>query len=520
MSQSFAPAKSLTFMLVLLAVMQPASAKDQPPSQPVAKNVVVIVADDLGLQLGCYGDKQAKTPNIDRLAAESVRFTRAYCTTASCSASRSVLLTGLFSHATGHYGHAHGEGHFSTYDTIKTLPVMLTEAGYRTCSIGKYHVAPEATYHFEFTRNDGIQGARNSVRMAENAKAWIAEKDDRPFFLYWCSSDPHRSGPSGFGNSPQDDAFPGVTPVRFKPAEMHVPSWLPNDPVVRQEWAEFYEAINRFDQGVGALMQALHETGHGDDTLIMLLSDNGPPFPGAKTNLYDPGARLPLIVRAPVRGSGSSPEPTRESTQASRQSDGRTTDALVAWVDITPTILDWCKVKPVGLPIVPQENGLPAVTARKPKNGTLQPLKFHGRSFLKTLADERASQSGFDEIFGSHTFHEVTMYYPMRSVIAGQHKLIFNIANPLPYPFASDLQDSPTWQMVLKTKLPQYGKRATSAYIYRPRFELYDLEADPDELHNLADDPQHAHRFANLQDKLKAWQKQTRDPWATKWDYE
>jgi len=253
-------------------------------------------------------------------------------------------------------------------------------------------------------------------------------------------------------------------------------------------------------------MQALRETGHWDDTLVILLSDNGPPFPGAKTNLYDPGARLPLIVRDP--------------NQASHQSDGKTTDALVAWVDITPTILDWCGVKPVGLPVVPQENGTSAELARKQKNGVMKPLKFHGRSFLKALADEHASQHGFNEIFGSHTFHEVTMYYPMRSVISGQHKLIFNIANPLPYPFASDLQESPTWQMVLKTKLPQYGKRSTSAYIHRPRFELYDLSTDPDEVHNLADDPQHAQRIAELKDKLKAWQKQTRDPWATKWDYE
>ncbi|MCX7419833.1 MAG: sulfatase [Planctomycetia bacterium] len=525
MSQSFARARTWLLLLSLLIPANLANAKDQPTSAPVAKNVVVIVADDLGLQLGCYGDKQAKTPSIDRLAAESVRFTRAYCTTASCSASRSVLMTGLFNHATGHYGHAHGDGHFSTYDTLKTLPVILTEAGYRTCSIGKYHLAPEATYHFEFYRNEGIQGSRNSVRMAENAKAWIAEKDDRPFFLYWCSTDPHRSGPTGFGNSPKEDAFPGVKPVRFKPEEMQVPAWLPDDPVVRGEWAEYYEATNRFDQGVGTLMQALHETGHWNDTLIILLSDNGPPFPGAKTNLYDPGARLPLIVRDPTpRPSGDSSASPRDSTQVSRLNGGKTerktTDALVAWVDITPSILDWCGVNPVGLPVVPQENGSPTNVARKAKNSVLPPLKFHGRSFLKALTDERASRHGFDEIFGSHTFHEVTMYYPMRSVISGQHKLIFNIANPLPYPFASDLQGSPTWQMVLATKLPQYGKRATSAYIHRPRFELYDLEADPDELQNLADAPQHAQRFAELKDKLKAWQKQTRDPWVTKWDYE
>lgn len=487
----------------LLLIAPHASADDATKPKSAAKNVVVIVADDLGWQLGCYGDKQAKTPNIDKLAAEGVRFTRAYCTTASCSASRSVLMTGLFNHATGHFGHAHGDNHFSTYDSVRTLPVMMSEAGYRTCSIGKYHLAPEATYHFETYRNEGIQGSRNSVRMAENAKSWIAEKDDRPFFLYWCSTDPHRSGPTGFGNSPKDDNFPGVTPTRFKADDMRVPSWLPNAPETQQEWAEFYEAINRLDQGVGTLMQALKETGHADDTLVLFLADNGPPYPGAKTTLYDPGARLPLIVRDPT-------QPRRGAT-----------DALVAWVDITPTILDWCGVTPKAAPpVVPRENGGGPEGVRPAKNAKAQPVTFHGRSFLKALIDERAAKNGFGEIFGSHTFHEITMYYPMRSVISGRHKLIFNIAHELPYPFASDLYASPTWQMALKTKLPVYGLRSTSAYIHRPRFELYDLEADPDELKNLADDPHHATLFGELKDKLKAWQKQTRDPWVSKWEYE
>ena len=490
----------LTWFLMSWALL--ANADDAAKPKLAAKNVVVIVADDLGWQLGCYGDKQAKTPNIDKLAAEGVRFTRAYCTTASCSASRSVLMTGLFNHATGHYGHAHGDGHFSTYDSVRTLPVMMTEAGYRTCSIGKYHLAPEATYHFEAYRNDGIQGSRNSVRMAENAKSWITEKDDRQFFLYWCSTDPHRAA-QGFANSPKDDFYPGVTPVRFTADKMRVPSWLPDASEVRQEWAEFYEAINRLDQGVGTLMQALQDSGHWDDTLVLFLADNGPPFPGAKTTLYDPGARLPLIVRDPT-------QPRRG-----------TTDALACWADITPTILDWCGVTPKPAPpIVPRENGGSPEGARPAKNAKTQPVTFHGRSFLKALTDEHAAKNGFDEIFGSHTFHEVTMYYPMRSIISGRHKLIFNIAHELPYPFASDLYASPTWQMALKSKLPVYGLRSTSAYIHRPRFEFYDLVADPDELKNLADDPEHAKLVAELQNKLKAWQKQTRDPWVSKWEYE
>src|SRR5690242_9066675 len=104
------------------------------------KNIVVMVADDLGLQLGCYGDRVIKTPDLDRLAAEGTRFPRAFCTTASCSASRSVILSGLHNHATAHYGHEHGDGHFRTYDHVRSLPVLLKEAGYRTCSIGKYHL--------------------------------------------------------------------------------------------------------------------------------------------------------------------------------------------------------------------------------------------------------------------------------------------------------------------------------------------------------------------------------------------
>ena len=157
-----------------------------------ARNVVLFVVDDQGFQAGCYGNSVVKTPNLDRLSKSGVRFTHARCTTASCSASRSVLLTGLQNHATGHYGHAHGYNHFSTYESVWSLPVILAQHGYRTCSIGKYHLAPEPVYHFEQYRNQGIQGNRNSVRMAENARRWITEDDPRPFFLYICTSDPHR----------------------------------------------------------------------------------------------------------------------------------------------------------------------------------------------------------------------------------------------------------------------------------------------------------------------------------------
>lgn len=474
-------------------------AADEQPGSDQRKNVVLFVVDDQGFQAGCYGNSVIETPAIDRLAAHGTRFTRACCTTASCSASRSVLLTGLYNHATGHYGHSHGYNHFSTYESVRSLPVVLSEAGYRTCSIGKYHVAPEHVYHFETYRNQGVQGNRNAVRMAENARRWLLEDDRRPFFLYFCTSDPHRGGgPGGFSNYNNDSGhYPGVTPVRYDPKEVVVPPWLPDQPEVREELAEFYQAISRLDQGLGRLLDALQETGHWDDTLIIFLSDNGPPFPGAKTNLYEPGMNLPLIVRWPEQ-----------------QKVGISCDALVTWADVTPTILEYCGVEPQPAPPVrPRPND-----GRPDAGGKAQPYVFHGRSFLSAIEEEHAE--GFDEIYASHTFHEITMYYPMRVIVKGRYKYILNLAHQLPYPFASDLYRSPTWQGVLERQPETFGKRLVDDYIHRPRHELYDLHDDPHELHNLADASQHQQTLKQLQESLKAWQKRTNDPWLLKWEYE
>lgn len=463
-------------------------------------NVVLIVADDLGLQIGCYGDKLAKTPNIDGLATSGTRFTRACCTTASCSASRSVLLSGLYNHATGHYGHSHDRNHFTTFDGVRSLPVMLAEAGYRTCSIGKYHVAPESVYHFGAYRNEGTQGDRNTVRMARNAKEWIAENDSRPFFLYFCPADPHRGrGPGGFANyNDQPGYYPEIEPVKFAPQSMNIPSWLPNLPETRSEWAEYYQAIARLDVGVGALLDALQSTGHADDTLVIFVSDNGPPFPGAKTTLYEPGINLPLIVRAP---------------RVARK--GITCDARVSWADITPTILDFCGVTPKPAPPL-LSNGSGMVAETMP--GKQAPYVLHGRSFLKVVAEEHPV--GWDDVYLSHTFHEVINYYPMRGMIHGKHKFIVNLAHPLPFPFAFDLNTSATWQAVKKGNLKQYGLRNLETYLQRPRYELYDLSADPDELHNLAGSARHSQLQADLLSRVQSWQKQTNDPWVLKHDYD
>lgn len=433
------------------------------------KNVLVIVADDLGRDLGCYGHKLSKTPHLDALAADGTRFDYAFCTTASCSASRSVILTGLYNHANGQYGHQHGEANFHSHARLKGVPVLLTAAGYRTASIGKFHVQPESVYQFEKTLpNPG----KNPVAMAEQVAKYLAEKDDRPFFVYFCPTEPHRAR-KGFGN---DTPHPGVTPVPYSPADVPVPHFLPDRPEVREELAEYLQAVNRVDQGVGRLVEILKQTGTYNNTLILFLSDNGIPFPGAKTTLYDPGTRLPLIVR--------SPDQTKRGVVA---------QAMVNWTDLVPTILDFTQSKGPNYPL-------------------------HGQSFLNVLDGQ--TPKTHDHVFASHTFHEITMYYPMRSIRTRKYKLIYNVAHPLPFPFASDLYASKTWQGVLERKDTQYGSRTVAAYVQRPKFELYDLEADPHEVSNVADSPRYAEVLADLQTRLRKFQEETKDPWRSKYQYE
>src|SRR5574340_835554 len=293
-----------------VSVSRPALAQEGPGQKP--RNVLLYVADDLGRDMaGCYGNPVVKTPGLDRLAAEGVRFTHAYCTTASCSASRSVILSGLHNHANGQYGHQHAVHHFASFPTVQSLPVLLAEAGYRTASIGKFHVAPEEVYHFQqyFKGNAPAQ-------MAGNCRAFITESDRQPFFLYFCTSEPHRPFRRE-GSRPVD------------PKDVIVPPYLPDTAECREELAQYYGSIERGDRGLVRLIEILKETGRWDNTLVVFLSDNGAPFPGAKTTLYDPGMHLPCVVRDPWA-----------------KQRGVISDAMVTWADVAPTILDFAGATP------------------------------------------------------------------------------------------------------------------------------------------------------------------------------
>lgn len=425
------------------------------------RNVLFLVADDLGLHTGAYGDSFARTPALDRLAAEGVRFTHAFCTTASCSASRSVLFTGLHNHANGQYGHAHAEHHFALLPSVRPMPFLLKEAGYRTGLIGKFHVSPPSAFSWDRLSESG---ARNVSAMAKQAAEFLESARGRPWYLHVGFSDPHRAA-KGFAN---DQAYPGVRKTPFDPARVPVPSFLPDLPETRAELAEYYESANRMDQGIGMLLDLLRDSGQLDNTLVIFLSDNGIPFPNAKTNLYDAGSRLPLIVRAP---------------QQSRR--GLVNRAMVGWNDLAPTILDWARAPQPAYPL-------------------------HGRSFLPVLEEE--NPGGWDEVFQSHTYHEITMYYPTRGVRTRRFHYLRNLYPELEFPHASDLWESPTWQALRKSG-GALGKRSIDGYLHRPAEELYDVESDPDEVNNLAGSPAFHQTLETLRRKTHEFRKRTKDPW-------
>ena len=475
------------------------------------RNVVLFVTDDQGPDAGCYGNPVLKTPHLDALARDGTLFTYAFCTTASCSASRSVILTGLHNHANGQYGHTHHYHKFNSYTNLSSLPIYLAQAGFRTARCGKYHVAPAHVYRFE----TAIGGApRNPVEMANRCQPFIEQASNRPFFLYFCTSDPHRSGdranelsyqPDRFGNPrPESPGYSGVHEEVYDPEEVFVPGFLPDTPVCRAEIAQYYQSISRVDQGLGRLLEILRSANQWDNTLFLYISDHGIAMPGAKTTLYEGGMRSPCIVRGPG--------PRRR---------GVVSNAMVSWVDIAPTILDFAgaldhetgKVKKsLVARIEPAPGG--GQNSRVTQRG-----KLHGRTFLPLLAEEDVT--GWDEVFASHTFHEIQMYYPMRVVRGRKYKLIWNIAYPLPFPFASDLWAAPTWQAQFRLgRDASFGAKKLGSYIQRPQFELYDIEDDPHEGRNLADAPQLTDVLQSLKGRLRDFQRRTNDPWIVKWRYE
>lgn len=482
------------------------------------KNVIFFITDDESPTLGCYGDPVAKTPAIDSIAEDGTVFLNAFATTASCSASRSVVMSGLHNHLNGQYGHAHSYHKFSSFHNVISfsLPRVMEDVGYRTGHIGKYHVAPEEVFRYqEYFK----ASPRSPVEMADKVRDFITADSEKPFFLYFATSDPHRGGgkdgdselelkPDLFGNKPKDGSFPGVEEVFYDPAEVPIPHFLTDTPETREELAQYYQSVSRIDQGVARLKEILEEADLWDKTMIIFTSDHGMAFAGGKTTVYEGGLRVPFVVRNPY-------EPNR----------GVRHEAMISHIDITPSILDFAggldmeKNRPAKW-VDPNKFWKEKDYANKENRGPRRGLDaYHGRSWVPILGDPGAEH--WEAIFASHTFHEIQMYYPMRVIRDKEYKLIWNIASGLPYPFASDLWAASSFQaQYLKSMDAPYGQKTVGEYINRPKFEFFKISEDPYEANNLSGDPNYAEQLETYKQKLKDFQAKMNDPWIMKWEYE
>lgn len=407
-------------------------------------NVLFVTSDDLGLQLGCYGDKFAHTPNLDRLAGQGVRFTRGFVTQSSCSPSRSSLLTGLYPHQNGQIGLSH-RGYSMHRRDLPTLPGLLKKVGYTTGIIGKLHVAPEEAFPFDYKQTN-YPDARDIRKVRQRAAEFLTQAEGRPFFLMVNFTDPHDPMLRDVGGHPLVKAeAKDIEPLLFM---------VKDDPKIRQRVADYYTCVNRVDEGMGLLLRLLEEKQVADNTLIVVIGDNGPPLPPAKTTCYEAGLQVPYLVRWPHVVPA-----------------GQVCDALVSTVDLMPTFLEAAGVAtPVGLP---GSSLLGLMTGQDPK-------------WRRYLAAE-------------YTVHTPIMYFPQRTIRDDRYKLIVSL-----------LHDP----AILK-QLRDHGidpAKEFPRFATTPAVELYDLAKDPYERKNLAADPVCHEVLSRLQKELRAWQEATKDP--------
>ena len=425
------------------------------------RNVMFLIADDWSRLAHCYGNTVIQTPRIDAFAEESVVFDWGFCTSPSCAVSRACILTGHHSHVHGQYGHCHGIQGFSTHRHMTSTPKVLREHGFATACIGKKHVEPHEVYPFEF---EPQVNSRNAADMADYARLFLQDNRDKPFYLHVGFADPHRA-PGGYAN---ENSYRDVTDVTYSHEDVVVPPFLPDLPGVREDLADYYQAVSRFDTGIGMLLDVLEESGRADETLVIVTTDHAMPFPGAKASSYDSGHHCPFIIRSPDAAKG-----------------GIHNQALINWLDIRPTVQDWCGVE--------LDEDLP------------------GRSLLPIL--DTPEPEGWDEVTFSHCFHEVIDYNPYRVLRGRQYKYVQNLVAPLMVPLPTDLYRSKSWVAVRESGTDTLGGRSRDQFMRRAPEELYDISVDPTEATNLIDDPNLQHIVSDMRDRLYAHRRATDDLW-------
>lgn len=445
-------------------------------------NLLFILTEDQGAQLGYLGTPGLQTPHLDSLARTGVYFNHAYVAYPVCSASKAAIYTGLHNHANGILNNtlnyhkpaaqvSAAEREHVLYrtnrirDAVPTLVERLHAAGYYQGVTSKLHVLPNEKFPY-----DEFLG-RGAARVDVAEFIARAQRTGRPWHLFYNVSLSHRPYPNS-----------DVEKIRVNPSEVKLPAFLPDTPVVRQDWAEYLAAIEAADVRVGEGLAALRASGEEANTMVVFLGDHGPTFLHGKMTLYDLGLRTPLIIRGPGLPGG------------------RRTDALASTLDLTPTLLDL-----LGLEPLPHSHGL---SLRPVLAGT---PGARGREFVFAQISHRGPlpNAGMQE----------------RSVSDGRWKLIYREKVATAWrQVQADSKDWKTWRHRTYDEIVKHRDRFPVAYRLLaemdpqglggavPALELYDLQADPDEMRNLAAEAPHRAHRDRLYAALRKWVVDTKDP--------
>lgn len=429
----------ISFLLLLLCSASIVQAEEKP-------NFVFIIADDLTFRdLGCYGG-QAHTPHIDHLATEGMKFTQCFQAAPMCSPTRHNIYTGLYPVKSGAY-----PNHTFAKPDTKSIVHYLKPLGYRVALSGKKHISPKTVFPFEYS------GKKNNPDMRQIDSLFADSSGTKsPFCLFACSNEPHF--PWNKGDASQ-----------YPPAKVKLPPYIVDTPLVRENFSRYLAEITYFDNQVGQILNLLEKHHLRQNTLVMVVSEQGNSFPFAKWTCYGNGLQSAMIVRWP-----------------GKVQPGSITDAMVEYVDVTPTFIDAAGGELD--PVLDGTSFLPVLTGKT----------NHHKDFAYGIMTTRGIINGSDQ-------------YAIRTVRDRKYRLIWNLNYDAE--FSNVCTESDYFRSMIQAGNAGDAKARSlvEKYKHRPEFELYDCAADPLEMNNLAGDAKYTEVMQRLNQRLKTWMQEQGD---------
>ena len=441
--------KRLLLLAALLALNSQLSTFNSLAAGAQRPNILWLIAEDFSQHLGCYGAKEVWTPNLDKLAADGIRYMRAFTTAPVCSASRSAFITGMYQTTIGaHHHRSHRDDGYLLPAGVKVMTDRFREAGYFTANLVQM---PE---NFGFKGTGKTDWNFTYTGKPFDSASWDDLKAHQPFYAQINFQETHRK----FHAPPKAD-----------PAKVELPPIYPDHPVARKDWAEYLDAATELDRKIGLILKQLEADGLADNTMILFMGDHGQAHVRGKQFVYDDGLIIPLLIRWPK----GIPAPKNFKP-------GTVSDQLVCALDFTATSLALA--------------------------GVTKPANMQGRVFLGEQSEQPRQY-----IFGARDRCDETMFR-FRTVRDARYRYIRNFMPERPFLQTNDYKERsyPVWNLIKELgaagKLTDWQKNFYLAPTMPPE-ELFDMDADPHSMNNLtaSTKPEHQAALKRLRAEMEKW---------------